>query len=76
MIAPKQESSDLVMQWLKSDISSQNAKISTQGDYVTIEADVSTIEKLLDAEYSVFGMLISSVDMISFSNRDSPTWHR
>jgi tripeptidyl-peptidase-1 len=56
MIAPKQESSDLVMQWLTSENLSTEAKITTKGDYVTIEANVKTIEKLLNAEYSVFGM--------------------
>jgi tripeptidyl-peptidase I len=55
MIAPKQESSDLVMQWLGSGISNPEAEITTKGDYVTIQANVRTIEKLLNAEYSVFG---------------------
>jgi len=55
MIAPKQESSDLVMQWLTNENMSPETKITTKGDYVTIEGDVKTIEKLLDAEYSVFG---------------------
>ncbi|ORY17869.1 peptidase S8/S53 domain-containing protein [Clohesyomyces aquaticus] len=54
MIAPAQESSDLVMQWLANDIASPKAKIQRKGDYVTITASVSTIEKLLDAEYEVF----------------------
>lgn len=56
MIAPKQESSDLVMQWLDNEISSSEAEITTKGDYVTIQASVKTVEKLLNAEYSVFGM--------------------
>lgn len=56
MIAPKQESSDLVMQWLTKEISAPEAKVTKKGDYVTIQASVKTIEKLLDAEYSVFGM--------------------
>ena len=56
MVAPKQESSDLVKQWLTKEISSPEAKITTKGDYVTIQASVKTIEKLLNAEYSVFGM--------------------
>lgn len=56
MIAPKQESSDLVMQWLSSEIESSDAEITRKGDYVTIQASVKTIEKLLDAEYSVFGI--------------------
>jgi tripeptidyl-peptidase I len=67
MIAPKKESSDLVMQWLANDISSPEAKVSKQGDYVTIQANVRTIEKLLNAEYSVFGMSIFMVMISSFS---------
>lgn len=55
MIAPKQESNDLVMQWLTSEISSPEAKVTVKGDYVTVQASVNTIEKLLSAEYSTFG---------------------
>ena len=55
MIAPKQESSDLVMQWLASELPSSKADITLKGDYVTVFASVSTIEKLLNAEYSTFG---------------------
>jgi tripeptidyl-peptidase-1 len=55
MIAPKQESSDLVMQWLTNEISSPEAKVTVKGDYVTIQASVNTIEKLLKTEYSTFG---------------------
>lgn len=58
MIAPKQESSDLVMQWLQGETEKTEAEITMKGDYVTIQASVDTIEKLLDAEYSVFGMSI------------------
>lgn len=77
MIAPKQESTDLVMQWLKRDVSAPEAKITTKGDYVTIEASVRTIEKLLDAEYNVFGMFLSKIKSsffgLSYSREDSTT---
>lgn len=53
MIAPAEESSDLVMQWLANELS--GAKVSQKGDYVTVKASVNEIEELLDAEYSVFG---------------------
>jgi tripeptidyl-peptidase-1 len=66
MTAPKQESSDLVSQWLASEISSPEAKVTVKGDYVTIQGNVKTIEKLLNAEYSVFGMC-RPVATISFS---------
>ncbi|KAH8702808.1 Pro-kumamolisin, activation domain-containing protein [Phaeosphaeriaceae sp. PMI808] len=54
VVAPKQESSDLVMQWLTSETVSSEAKITMKGDYVTIQANVKTIEKPLNAEYNVF----------------------
>lgn len=55
MIAPKQESSDLVMEWLASEIPSNEAQLTLKGDYVTVQASVNTIEKLLNAKYSTFG---------------------
>ncbi|KAF2798804.1 subtilisin-like protein [Melanomma pulvis-pyrius CBS 109.77] len=54
MIAPKKESSELVMQWLANEMSSSEAKVTLKGDYVTVLASVNTVEKLLDAEYSTF----------------------
>jgi tripeptidyl-peptidase-1 len=56
MIAPAEESGDLVMQWLESELSGIGAKMSQTGDYITVEASVKEIEQLLDAEYSVFGI--------------------
>jgi tripeptidyl-peptidase-1 len=56
MIAPEQESKDIVIQWLSREISRTEAKITSKGDYITVQANVKTIEKLLNAEYSVFGM--------------------
>ncbi|KAG0650254.1 Tripeptidyl-peptidase sed3 [Hyphodiscus hymeniophilus] len=54
MIAPKDESSDLVMDWLKSQGLDNHATLSARGDSVILEASISQIEKLLDAEYSAF----------------------
>ncbi|KAF2645222.1 subtilisin-like protein [Massarina eburnea CBS 473.64] len=54
MIAPKQESTDLVTEWLESKLSSKDAEITAKGDYVTVQASVNTIEKLLHTEYSTF----------------------
>jgi tripeptidyl-peptidase-1 len=56
MIAPKDESSDLVMDWLKSQGMSSHATLSARGDSVIVEASIAKIEKLLHAEYSAFGM--------------------
>jgi tripeptidyl-peptidase I len=55
MIAPKDESSDLVMSWLKNQGLSSHATLSARGDSVIVEASISQIEKLLSAEYSAFG---------------------
>ena len=77
MIAPKQESSDLVMQWLTEEILSPEAKVTMKGDYIIIQANVKTIEKLLNAEYSVFGMYASMVTIPpSPSNQNSTAWHQ
>jgi len=43
------------MQWLTSEISSPEAEVTVKGEYVTIQASVNTIEKLLKAEYTTFG---------------------
>ena len=55
MIAPKDESKDLVMQWLESEEMSDEASLSPRLDTVLIETTVNRIEKLLKAEYSAFG---------------------
>ncbi|RDW69757.1 subtilisin-like protein [Coleophoma cylindrospora] len=54
MIAPKDESRDLVMNWLdKMGVKSQ-ASMAPRGDAILVEASVADVEKLLGAEYSVF----------------------
>lgn len=55
MISPRDESSDLVMAWLKSQDLSSHAALSARGDSVIVEASIRDIEKLLNAEYSAFG---------------------
>jgi tripeptidyl-peptidase-1 len=50
MIAPAEDSSDLVIKWLESELSGSGTKVSQKGDYVTVEASVKEIEQLLDAE--------------------------
>ena len=55
MIAPKDESSDLVMQWIESEGLGDSAIFSPRLDSVVVEASISKIEKLLNAEYTPFG---------------------
>jgi tripeptidyl-peptidase I len=54
-VAPKEESVDLVKDWLSSATSGDEAVISVEGDYVTVQASVNTVERLLKTEYSTFG---------------------
>jgi hypothetical protein len=55
MIAPKDESRELVMKWLNSKGLRENASLSPRTDSIIVQASVSQIEKLLDAEYAPFG---------------------
>jgi tripeptidyl-peptidase-1 len=58
MIAPKDETSELVMQWIESEGLADYATLSPRLDAVVIEASISKIEKLLDAEYEPYGKLL------------------
>jgi tripeptidyl-peptidase-1 len=55
MVAPKDESSNLVMQWIESEGLGDHATISPRLDSVVVEASISQVEKLLNAEYTPFG---------------------
>lgn len=54
IIAPKEESGAMVMEWLAGHGLQNHAKYSKRGDAIIIEASISQIEELLDAEYSVY----------------------
>lgn len=54
IIAPKDESGSMVMEWLDTMGLRSHASYSKRGDSIIIEASVAQIEKLLDAEYSIF----------------------
>ncbi|CAI6303074.1 unnamed protein product [Periconia digitata] len=60
MIAPKQESVDLVQTWLERELPSSGADVLVNGDYVTVRASVNAIEKLLKTEYNTFVRTSSS----------------
>ena len=55
MIAPKDESRSLVLQWLDSEGLSEYAKMSPREDSIVVQASVTQIEKLLSADYGAFG---------------------
>jgi tripeptidyl-peptidase-1 len=72
MIAPKDESRDLVMNWLDSKGLSQHASLSARSDSVIVEASISQVEKLLSAEYSAFGKSPSLCKILPSNNIQSP----
>lgn len=61
MIAPKDESRDLVLEWLDSRGLADHASISPRSDTVTLQASVDQIEKLLNAEYEAFGKMVLAI---------------
>lgn len=56
MVAPKDDSKDLVEQWLKSAGLSEQSSMSPRADAIIVEASIAQVEKLLNAEYEAFGM--------------------
>jgi tripeptidyl-peptidase-1 len=58
MVAPKQESIDLVKEWLARETSGSNAEVTVKGDYVTVQASVNVVEQLLKTKYNTFGKFI------------------
>jgi tripeptidyl-peptidase-1 len=55
MIAPKDESKSLVLDWLRHQGLADKASISPRGNTIIVKASVSEADKLLKADYSVFG---------------------
>jgi len=60
MIAPKEESRDLVMQWLEEAGLKDHASISPRGDAIIVKTSISEVEKLLNAEYNAFSKYITN----------------
>ncbi|KAH8678016.1 peptidase S8/S53 domain-containing protein [Xylariales sp. PMI_506] len=54
MIAPKDESKDAVLQWLGDNGLADAASVSPRGNFITVEATVSQVEKLLGTEYNAY----------------------
>lgn len=55
MIAPKQHTKDVVMEWLNREGLSRIAEFSPRSDSVVIEGSIKQIERLLKSEYKAFG---------------------
>lgn len=54
IIAPRDESGNMVMDWLESAGLGGNATYSARGDSVIVETNIAQAEKLLNAEYSAY----------------------
>jgi tripeptidyl-peptidase I len=65
MVAPKDESSDLVMQWIAAEGLGSHATISPRLDSVIVEASISQIENLLNTEYTPFGETPNLIYIVS-----------
>ena len=65
MVAPKQQSKDLVMDWLNREGLGDIAEFSPRLDSIVIEGKLRQIEKLLKTEYASFGVYNSSYRMLS-----------
>lgn len=59
MIAPKDESRELVIQWLIGAGLGEHASVSPRTDSIIVEASVTQVEKLLNAEYNAFGKTLT-----------------
>lgn len=68
MIAPKDESKTLVMEWLKSEGLINYASMSPRLDAVIVDASVKQIEGLLNADYEAYGEKFTEI-------RVSLTWN-
>ena len=64
MITPKDESRDLVLQWLNIEGLGNYSSLSARADSIIVKASISQIEKLLNAEYSSFGEDSQASDQI------------
>lgn len=54
IIAPRDESGDMVMSWLEAAGLRGHASYSPRGDSIVVEASVAQVERLLDATYEPF----------------------
>lgn len=75
IIAPKDESGEMVMEWLESMGLRSHAYFSTRGDSIIVEAPVAQIERLLDAEYSAYSECSCFVCPVAETPADSPRAH-
>ncbi|ESZ90445.1 hypothetical protein SBOR_9165 [Sclerotinia borealis F-4128] len=74
MIAPKSQSRDLVLQWLATAGLTNQTSVSARGDSVIVEASISQVEELLQAEYSAYvhtGLHEGAIRTLKYSLPDS-----
>lgn len=58
MTAPKEESVNLVQEWLQGQI--PGAKMTMTGEYLTVEDSIDAIESLLKTTYHTYGKIAAS----------------
>ncbi|KAG4030019.1 hypothetical protein MFRU_013g00430 [Monilinia fructicola] len=78
MIAPKTQSRDLVLQWLATAGLSNQTSVSARGDSVVVEASISKIEELLQAEYNAYihtGLYEGAIRTLEYSLPDALKGH-
>lgn len=72
IIAPKDESGAMVMEWLENMGLRSHAYFSKRGDSVIVEAPVAQIERLLDAEYSTYSESSYSLSLMREVSANNP----
>ncbi|EHL00160.1 putative Tripeptidyl-peptidase SED4 [Glarea lozoyensis 74030] len=65
MVAPKQQSKDLVMDWLNKEGLRDIAEFSPRSDSVVIEGSLRQIEKLLKTEYASFEYILNTCNLFA-----------
>ncbi|KAI0132691.1 peptidase S8/S53 domain-containing protein [Xylariales sp. AK1849] len=64
IIAPKDESKDLVLGWLRNQSLADSATVSPRGNTIILEASVSQLEKLLKTQYDVYSNAESGEEVV------------
>nr|QFF92610.1 sedolisin isoform 2 [Botrytis fabae] len=78
MIAPKTQSRDLVLQWLSTAGLANQTSVSARGDSVIVDASISQIEELLQAEYNAYvhtGLYEGAIRTLEYSLPDALKGH-
>lgn len=75
MIAPKDESKSLVLDWLSQSGLADKSSVSSRGNAVIVTASVSEIEQLLAAEYNAYSEYIQVYACVIYRNKIVDSYH-